>query len=345
MIAIYAMLVIRATLFFMRREPRPTRVSIIACAGVQIMFILALVLWIIDIYNLVSEIKKTLLRLNPSRPLADSYSTAHSEILRLAAVEDALYAYMTNLGDTFVIWRVYALWSTSRAWRTVLALPLVLLLCSFAMSITLTYCTVRQSGHIVLNTFRHPAFCRDIQTASYAVTLATTGVATILVAYKAWEYQRIYRKAFGKHSRHTRVQWVMMMLVESGILYMLFFLVQVVKSLDPVVKGIDEHSAVAFGLTVYDFSTSVIVGMYPTIIFVFVHSNHSVLRQDLEESPVHRAGASTKRGTIGTRRAYSGTALGGPSWASSRGSVLTAVSSYEMMRFPSSGRDGVLDNT
>jgi hypothetical protein len=50
----------------------------------------------------------------------------------------------------------------------------------------LTYCAARLGADIVLGEYQHPAFCRNIQTASYSMTLATTAVATVLIAYKAW---------------------------------------------------------------------------------------------------------------------------------------------------------------
>lgn len=50
----------------------------------------------------------------------------------------------------------------------------------------LTYCAARLGADITLGTYQHPAFCRNIQTASYSTTLATTTVTTVLLAYKTW---------------------------------------------------------------------------------------------------------------------------------------------------------------
>ena len=107
----------------------------------------------------------------------------------------------------------------------------------------LSYCAARLGANIALCTYQHPVFCRNIQTASYSTTLATTGVATILIGYKTWyvpgadarpgivhidddglsrEYRQTHLEAFGKMSRQTRTQKIMLMLVESGVIYMLF---------------------------------------------------------------------------------------------------------------------------
>ena len=55
-----------------------------------------------------------------------------------------------------------------------------------ATSMMLTYCATRLGADIELGTYQHPAFCRNIQTASYSMTLTTTAVATALIAYKSW---------------------------------------------------------------------------------------------------------------------------------------------------------------
>ena len=50
----------------------------------------------------------------------------------------------------------------------------------------LTYCAARLGSAITLGAYQDPAFCRQIQTTSYCTALVTTGVATLLIAYKTW---------------------------------------------------------------------------------------------------------------------------------------------------------------
>lgn len=57
------------------------------------MYGLALALWMIDIHNVITEIQMTLLSTSTDS-LDDIYFAAVSRILRLASVEDVLYAYM-----------------------------------------------------------------------------------------------------------------------------------------------------------------------------------------------------------------------------------------------------------
>ncbi|KAI0324669.1 hypothetical protein GY45DRAFT_1375361 [Cubamyces sp. BRFM 1775] len=296
-IAVYSILVLETARLLLRRTR--TRVSVYTCIVVLIMFGLALALWIIDIHNLVTIIQMTLLSTSTA-PLSDVYSRAVRKTLRLASVEDVVYSYMTILGDTIIIWRVYAFWSRGKE-KLVLIVPIAFLFGSISTSMMLSYCAARLGADITLGTYQHPAFCRNIQTASYLTTLTTTGVATILIGYKAWAYRKLHLGAFGTTSRHTqtRTQKIMLLLLESGVIYMCVFAVQVIMSVPSVNNGIEKQPALALALTIYQYCLSLIVGIYPTIIVVLVNSKHSLLSNSESQSSTAHGGIKF-RSTIGT---------------------------------------------
>ncbi|KAI0656060.1 hypothetical protein C8Q70DRAFT_922311 [Cubamyces menziesii] len=338
LIAVYSILVLETGRLLLRKTR--TRVSVCTCFVVFLMFGLALALWMIDIHNVVTEIQITLLDTSTA-PLSDVYFSAVQKILRLASVEDVVYSYLTILGDTIIIWRVYAFWSRGKE-RLVLIIPIAFLLGSISTSMMLSYCAARLGADIALGTYQHPAFCRNIQTASYSTTLATTGVATILIGYKTWEYRQTHLEAFGKMSRQTRTQKIMLMLVESGVIYMLFFVVQVVMSLSSVNESIEERPALAFALTIYQYITSLIVGIYPTVVVVLVNSKHSVLRPE-SEGGTAQGGIKFKStlGTGTTQSTYLNTNSSAMSMSASRGGPpATTVDLYEMSRVSSEGKAG-----
>ncbi|KAI0643441.1 hypothetical protein C8Q79DRAFT_1012720 [Trametes meyenii] len=315
LIAIYSVLVFMTACFLMRRKSR-TKAVIGTTLAVFLMYGGALALWMIDIHTVILEIQKTLLS-TPTDALEDSYSEASVESARLAMVEDILYAYLCNVGDAIIIWRVYALWCREGE-RRILLLPVAFFLGSLSMSLSITYCATQQNAKIDLGAFTHPPFCLNIQTASYSMTLATTAVATALIAYKAWEYSRVHREAFGKLSRPTKAQRVMVILVESGVLYMLFFLVQVIGSLRSVSESIDKRPTISFGFMLYDYTTSIIVGMYPTIIVILVHLKYSILE---DYSPGNSTlGEIARFRTTNTRR-RGGTSGGSGTYLNSASSV------------------------
>ncbi|KAI0713421.1 hypothetical protein C8Q76DRAFT_731352 [Earliella scabrosa] len=313
------------------RGKRGTMVSILTCASVFVMYAIALVLWIIDIHNVVVEIRMMLIRASTSTDsLGDVYSTTVFKVLSLTSLENVLYAYMSNIGDGIIVWRVYAFWSIGRE-KLVLLIPIACLLGSIASSMVITYCAARLGADSVLGTYQHPVFCRNIQTTSYAMALATSAAATLLIAYKTWEYRNIHHEAFGNTLPQTRTQKIMMFLIESGILYVLFFLVQVIMSLESVNESINRSLALTLAFTVYQFITSLIVGMYPTVVLLLINSKHSML--DSISAATHSVSLSHKntRGTSHTAYLHtSSSATSVPTHA-----ALKTVDLYEMARFKS----------
>ncbi|KAI0643434.1 hypothetical protein C8Q79DRAFT_179662 [Trametes meyenii] len=321
-----------ATCHLLLRERR-TRISCSLSVIVLAMFAITLAMWILDIRSLVLNIQ---LALPPGSAVNRDgiHSATMSGIRRLANIQDILYAYLTNVGDGIIIWRVRAFWSTGReTW--IILLPMACLLGSIVMSMLVTYCATRAGTDIELGAFRHPPFCQRVQTASYSMALATTGVATVLIAYKTCKYRCFYRAAFGKLSPKTQTQRVMVMLIESGILYMLFFAIQVVSSVEP---GTSKHPALSFALTVYNFCASVIVGMYPTIIVVIAHSRYSILHSNDGEGLDTAQGDSTCKSGRYTSHSMTFANSGATSENAARGPVAT-VSLYEMANLSNSRPD------
>ncbi|KAG6915371.1 hypothetical protein DXG01_011800 [Tephrocybe rancida] len=181
---------------------------------------------------------------------------------------------MCNLGDAVIIWRVYAFWGRG-AQQWILLVPWTLLGGSIVSSALLTYCGARLGAEIVNGSFQKPLFCKGVQTVSYSMGFATTAVATLLITIKTWEYRRTIRPMILKEENapRPRVDKIMTLLVESGILYLFFFLVQVIGN----IPGVEAKNASSFAFLVYSYSTSVIVGLYPTIVVVLAHSQHAVL--------------------------------------------------------------------
>lgn len=51
----------------------------------------------------------------------------------------------------------------------------------------MSYCVANISSETVqLGIFQEPALCRNIQTTTYCMAIATTAVATTLIGIKAW---------------------------------------------------------------------------------------------------------------------------------------------------------------
>ncbi|KAI0666687.1 hypothetical protein C8Q78DRAFT_445003 [Trametes maxima] len=323
LLGIYSVFIVKTGRLLLHKHS--SKMSYWTALAVFIMFAMVLSLWMIDIHDLILELQLTLLSNSNDTPAA-IYSAAKVQLRHMAYAEDIIYAFLTNVGDSIIIWRVWAFWSTSQV-KYIMVFPLSCLLGSLTTSILVTYCATRPDTEIELGAFRDPPFCRNVQTASYAMTLVTTAVATGLIGYKTWEYRRLHKEAFGKFSQQTRSQKVMLLLIESGIFYFLFFLLQVILTIKAVHASVVKHPSISFGFTIWDFNTSVIVGLYPTIVVILAHSKHSVLRVEVGGQERQYSGVVFKT----SRR----TDIGSGSSDAARPPRATAVDLYEMSRVSS----------
>ncbi|KAK7039490.1 hypothetical protein R3P38DRAFT_3467504 [Favolaschia claudopus] len=267
LLTIYGALVLKATFVLLRREMRIS--SLITLLAILLMFTICLVLWALDLADFIAE---------------GRLANARSFIFPNIAAIDALYSYLSLMGDGIIIWRVWNLKSYYRPW--VILIPIALLFGSLIATLMLTYCVGRLGDSIVFGTFEKPAFCRNVQTATYAMALATTATATILIGFTTWNFRNSIRPLLSGHPvivgetrrrRRSPVENVLLLLIESGILYFLFFAIQVVGVIPRVHNWVSTKPGVSFAFTMFSYASSIIVGIYPTAVVVLAHLQTSVL--------------------------------------------------------------------
>ncbi|KAH9923647.1 uncharacterized protein B0H18DRAFT_458561 [Fomitopsis serialis] len=273
--AIYFVLTFKAGMILLR-PARRTRASISTFVIIVLMFLLDTATSIIDVNNAIREITLTLTSTS-SESLADRYELTQNLPW---PVQDALYAYMSNLGDIIIIWRTYVFWRYTRE-RWVLVVPMLFLVGSLVTSGLISFCAARVVQDPGAGDFTNPPFCKNVQLSSYVTTLATTGVATLMICYKTCLH-REYRFTVGAQvhrmtSKKTRAERIMTILVESGFLYFLFFLEAVVTDSGNVGELETSTPQLAFASTVWTYMTSHILGIYPVVIVILVHSHKSYI--------------------------------------------------------------------
>ncbi|KAK7440423.1 hypothetical protein VKT23_017061 [Stygiomarasmius scandens] len=306
LMTLYSMLTIKSAFILLevRRTGGAGKVFAMNAAIISLMYLIGLTLWIIGLVELVAETRTTLID-HPDLSLSTSYEMASQFNARRTAILDVLYAYMTFLGDSVIVWRVYAFWASSSHWRLAVFLPVALLITSLASSMTLTYCVAHFPGDIVNSSFQHPVFCRNMQTVSYAAPAATTAATTVLIGIKVWSHTRQLNKlGIGSGSRpaseRSRIEDVTILLVESGLAYFVFFLSQVILTIPSVGTAIAARRDMSFATTVFSHQTSSIVGIYPTAIICLVHSKRSIV--DTMTNSTLRFGPAAQSVSLGQTR-------------------------------------------
>ncbi|KAE9410414.1 hypothetical protein BT96DRAFT_1011960 [Gymnopus androsaceus JB14] len=267
----YTFLVVKAVNILLRARKMYTVGKAFAANTIIVvtMYIITVSLWIIGLVELLAEARKTLID-SPDQSLQVKNASTSEFTSKGAEVIDVLYAYLTLLGDLVIVWRVRAFWVLGR-WKLAMILPVALLLGTLTTSVVLTYCVVDLGGDIVNGSFQKPVFCRNMQTASYTLPAVTTAVTTILIGMKAWSHYQnsVIRK-------RTRISHIVTLLLESGLVYFLFFIAQIVLTVPSVSIPIEASPGLSLSTLMFSYQTSSIVGMYPTAIICLVHSRHSM---------------------------------------------------------------------
>ncbi|KAF9269319.1 hypothetical protein L218DRAFT_940349 [Marasmius fiardii PR-910] len=124
------------------------------------------------------------------------WNTAHVVVTRINYL----------LGDLIVVWRAWILFDTG------------------LVKILLSSCIFVSLGGTIVNLYFTIA---DVETQGFsdirflfpATLLLTNITATVLIGYKTWRYRYFIKRHLGKLSKPTQVEQVLVLLVESGIIY------------------------------------------------------------------------------------------------------------------------------
>ncbi|CAK5262001.1 unnamed protein product [Mycena citricolor] len=286
LLTIYGVLVLKACSVLLRKEWRrtPTLLTIIALLT---MFAVCVVLWALDMANFIMEVKLSMV-IDLDLALDARFHNALAFILKLAAAQDALYSYLSLIGDAIIIWRLWNLRTYFPRW--VIVLPLASLLGSTVVTVLLTYCVGAVGSEIVLGTFQNPELCRNVQISTYAMACATTTLATGLIGATAWSYasglksmtsdpgKSSWQTGSGRNRRvRSQGESILVLMIESGLFYFLFFAIQLVGDVPRVHRFVTANNVLSFLFTMFSYATSVIVGIYPTIVVVLAQTKAGVL--------------------------------------------------------------------
>lgn len=205
----------------------------------------------------------------------------------MAAFEDAVrkqtsmavIALSVNciIGDAIVWWRVCVIWRN----KAVYCIGLLLVILTLVLG-SIGYHELRivpTTGVALLAT--NNAFIK----ATTIVSLATNALATVLIAYKAWEHRQLVKKLFSAAGTKSRVLNALALLVESGSIYCAFVTFVVFYQTNPVPSQGSAGLIVAVRVAMCFLYGCLVplMAIYPTIIIVLVA---------LKRSPIDTGGLS-----------------------------------------------------
>ncbi|KAF9033477.1 hypothetical protein BDZ89DRAFT_1062938 [Hymenopellis radicata] len=185
------------------------------------------------------------------------------------------------IGDAVVIWRAWAIWKGSRL-QVLVFIPMFLLLVSFIFAIIDLSCLGTQSFSVRSTIPEGSRLCQWGEPIAWAVSLLTNIVSTTLIAIKAWQYHQFLKSNSSHFRLRSKNQNILLLLVESGFIYCLFWLSQLILFFD-IQDGSKTHLLEnALGALGDQIS-----GVYPTAIIILVNLQRS-MADDVESDRTHR---------------------------------------------------------
>jgi len=209
---------------------------------------------------------------------------------------EGLFLFNMVVGDTVVIWRAWVLY-TDRLWF--LAIPCLMLTMSLVFAIIDITCLAGSGSTVQSSIAAGGALCQHSELISWAFSLVTNVSCTVLIGMKAWEHRRSMRALMTGTSTRTTSERILSLLVESGFIYCLFWLTELILFFD-----ISRDSPAFYLWQLFASMGDQISGLYPTLIVVIVNFQQTIW----ETSTVGSSGIGAWK--VSSRSAVSGSKLG-----------------------------------
>jgi len=171
------------------------------------------------------------------------------------------------LTDIAVVWRAWVLFP-EKQW--VMVGPLFALLATVAIIVTNLVVTMLDvTGS--LNAGKG-SLVSKLDVSIIALSMATNLLATLLITYKLWDHRKFIGN-LGLQKRRSPVQNILIVLVESGVIYCGLQLASLLLSLLPVAQD----SASDYASQVCHAFYTQLSAMYPALIVVIVNQHRSIV--------------------------------------------------------------------
>ncbi|KAI3601604.1 hypothetical protein WG66_003048 [Moniliophthora roreri] len=242
--------------------------SIIILFVTIILFLSSTALWSMNVSQLSMALKGFFLKY-PSLGVYDRVIQLNSEIVVFGLPMETLFLSNMIIGDAVVIWRAWALCKDTPL-RPLVYIPMAMLSVSFAFAVIALDCLATNGYGFSQSTIPEGSkVCQWGEPIAWGISLLTNVVSTSLIAVRAWQHRRFLRE--GNPRLHSKSQRILVVLVESGFVYCLFWLSQLILFFD--------FEGFGFATYLYMFLSTMgdqISGVYPTMIIILVYMQRSI---------------------------------------------------------------------
>ncbi|KAF7347962.1 hypothetical protein MSAN_01748300 [Mycena sanguinolenta] len=268
-------------LYSIFRKGLRSRATSIMLFVVVYMYASSVTQWAMNVWTALKGIHSLLMTTDV--PIPDRPILADEDLTNIIPPEEALFVLNMIVGDAVVIWRTWAVHG-----RRILAIliPCILLLVSFIFGLIDITCNSYYGAAPLPGA---AAVCPRGALIGWAFSVATNISCTILIGFKAWQHRRMMRELDPQGKvRRISSEKVLSLLVESGSLYSLLWLTQVVAYLN-----FPRASSGYYAWTVLKAMGNQMAGLYPTLIILIVNFRRTIWEE--EEAPSSTAVSNSIR--------------------------------------------------
>jgi len=194
-----------------------------------------------------------------------------NQMFPLIIVQNWVGQIQTYISDGIVLWRAWVLFS-GQEWM--MALPVALCLGSIGTGLGFLASSNNWPALVAIQD-RQPVLALKLVTANIALSFATNVVATLLIAYRLWAHRKLVGVKAFRASSKSPVQNVLVILVESGIVYCAIQLVGTVLNLIP--SSANVQSAQSYISLVINGLAISATAMYPIVVIMFVNQQRTII--------------------------------------------------------------------
>ncbi|KAJ7585789.1 hypothetical protein C8J56DRAFT_948873 [Mycena floridula] len=245
-----------------------TRARISLTVFIWTMFILDTMIFIMILYEFFFQTREILFNGMFEGP---AYTTVRTSMIRAEPISSILSLVMLIPGDCIVVWRAFVLWTGPRITKLV---PVGLLIGCIVNIPFLVTCNVKHRQEVFGDPGAIPLLtnpCLATQTSAWVLSFSANIAATFMIVYMAWWYHTSQKHLDDVQStssgRASKVGQVLLLLVESGFVYLVVVVCAAVSAMYP-------EPVYGTRLVVVDFLGAIMshcVGMVPTLTILLIN--------------------------------------------------------------------------
>jgi hypothetical protein len=195
-----------------------SRTSIMMLCVTLVLFAISTGLWSLDVVQLIQGYKVMLYQ-NNANDLSQGVDKRYELLAEKSPFMEGFFLLTMIIGDSVVIWRA---WVISGGHKITL-LPIAFILTSIAFGMLDIFCITEADGVQMTSVPAGSRLCTWSEPIAWAISLCTNILSTSIIAFKVWSHRKFIKETLGEYRLHSRAERLMMLLVESGFVYSLFW--------------------------------------------------------------------------------------------------------------------------